>query len=728
MASPNRAWSTAPNNSPTRRYGPTRTTFHHLDYASPGWEQVLLFRMDSTFLLHALPRRQQIRILTAPCIKLLLRHHLPSANSSYIFEPLSPVPGPHPSPTLFLVLRQVCSGAHLPSPLSHSSFGFSLWARLPTRMTRAPLPPGPFTLWLTRSRAHYSRPDSDPEHSPCLCSSARPIRHHMAGQRTLDAHTIPPSGGSQPPSLWMLTPSLAQANCLAYICLPFQPPNGADFPRLLSASLAHAAPTPMFQSCKSQWDLSPSRLGRSRHPSRTRWTQGSPSASPAGTSRAPRGKPLVAPLAARDLSRGASPAALRLGTRMGFNSPGQPKAAPARRVGRPGASSYSRHGRRVWWLWNLRPGRATRRPTNLFPPPSARGHGPPPQTRAALLKPQPARAAAAHGQSLAPRLPRLGPPSYSSVQTPRLRTSPAHQPLDPPRRQTSIGGPNHFPPSLPTARGHGPTSRTRAPLLKPSPARTAAARGPHQPLQLPRARTLELPSSPNPTAEDQPLNAGAAPALRVHLPGTLLTELVTTLEAAASPARSGTRLGRGITIPPRTRPGHTRAARLELQVLPIGPPAAPAPRWRRPMARASPDSDGPGGWQRPDRTGAHPRRTRLATWTHRASLSLGTHMPSPGRMGPRPAPSQGCVPALERPGTLPHKPPARLSQLGGPPDQGSLPPDHRAYPSCKLMCKRRNSQNDSESPLTRPAPQIQQPSVKGRHGQPKPCLEYCSQQ
>ena len=86
MASPNRAWSTAPNNSPTRRYGPTRTTFHHLDYASPGWEQVLLFRMDSTFLLHALPRRQQIRILTAPCIKLLLRHHLPSANSSYIFE------------------------------------------------------------------------------------------------------------------------------------------------------------------------------------------------------------------------------------------------------------------------------------------------------------------------------------------------------------------------------------------------------------------------------------------------------------------------------------------------------------------------------------------------------------------------------------------------------------------------------------------------------------------
>jgi hypothetical protein len=327
MASPNRAWSTAPNNSPTRRYGPTRTTFHHLDYASPGWEQVLLFRMDSTFLLHALPRRQQIRILTAPCIKLLLRHHLPSANSSYIFEPLSPVPGPHPSPTLFLVLRQVCSGAHLPSPLSHSSFGFSLWARLPTRMTRAPLPPGPFTLWLTRSRAHYSRPDSDPEHSPCLCSSARPIRHHMAGQRTLDAHTIPPSGGSQPPSLRMLTPSLAQANCLAYICLPFQPPNGADFPRLLSASLAHAAPTPRTRSCKSQWDLSPPRLGRSRHPSRTRWTQGSPSASPAGTSRAPRGKPLVAPLAARDLSRGASPAALRLGTRMGFNSPGQPKAA-----------------------------------------------------------------------------------------------------------------------------------------------------------------------------------------------------------------------------------------------------------------------------------------------------------------------------------------------------------------------------------------------------------------
>ena len=49
MASPNRAWSTAPNNSPTRRYGPTRITFHHLDYASPGWEQVLLFRMDSTF-------------------------------------------------------------------------------------------------------------------------------------------------------------------------------------------------------------------------------------------------------------------------------------------------------------------------------------------------------------------------------------------------------------------------------------------------------------------------------------------------------------------------------------------------------------------------------------------------------------------------------------------------------------------------------------------------------
>ena len=360
----------------------------------------------------------------------------------------------------------------------------------------------------------------------------------------------------------------------------------------------------------------------------------------------------------------------------------------------------------------LRPGRATRRPTNLFPPPSARGHGPPPQTRAALLKPQPARAAAAHGQSLAPRLPRLGPPSYSPVQTPRLRTSPAHQPLDPPRRQTSIGGPNHFPPSLPTARGHGPTSRTRAPLLKPSPARAGAARGPHQPLHLPRARTLELPSSPNTTAEDQPLNAGAGPALRVHLPGTLLTELVATLEAAASPARSGTRLGRGITIPPRTRPGHTRAARLELQVLPIGPPAAPAPRGRRPMARASPDSDGPGGWQRPDRTGAHPRRTRLATWTHRASLSLGTHMPSPGRMGPRPAPSQGCVPALERPGTLPHKPPARLSQLGGPPDQGSLPPDHRAYPSCKLMCKRRNSQNDSESPLTRPAPQIQQHQSK----------------
>ena len=49
MASPNHARSTAPNNSPTRRYGPTRTTFHHLDYASPGWEQVLLFRMDSTF-------------------------------------------------------------------------------------------------------------------------------------------------------------------------------------------------------------------------------------------------------------------------------------------------------------------------------------------------------------------------------------------------------------------------------------------------------------------------------------------------------------------------------------------------------------------------------------------------------------------------------------------------------------------------------------------------------
>ena len=92
--------------------------------------------------------------------------------------------------------------------------------------------------------------------------------------------------------------------------------------------------------------------------------------------------------------------------------------------------------------------------------------------------------------SSAPRLPRLGPPSYSSVQTPRLRTSPAHQPLDPPRRQTSIGGPNHFPPSLPKARGHGPTSRTRAPLLKPSPARTAAARGPHQPLQLQRGPDL----------------------------------------------------------------------------------------------------------------------------------------------------------------------------------------------------------------------------------------------
>ena len=273
----------------------------------------MLFRMDSTFLLHALPRRQQIRILTAPCIKLLLRHHLPSASSSYIFEPLSPVPGPHPSPTLFLVLRQVCSGAHLPSPLSHSSFGFSLWARLPTRMTRAPLPPGPFTLWLTRSRAHYSRPDSDPEHSPCLCSSARPIRHHMAGQRTLDAHTIPPSGGSQPPSLWMLTPSLAQANCLAYICLPFQPPNGADFPRLLSASLAHAAPTPRTHSIvQVPVGPSPSKARQeqapvphtldARFPKRlTGWNLSSPSwqaprGTPRGTRSQQRCQPCCSPL------------------------------------------------------------------------------------------------------------------------------------------------------------------------------------------------------------------------------------------------------------------------------------------------------------------------------------------------------------------------------------------------------------------------------------------------
>ena len=100
----------------------------------------------------------------------------------------------------------------------------------------------------------------------------------------------------------------------------------------------------------------------------------------------------------------------------------------------------------------------------------------------------------------------------------------------------------------------------------------------------------------------------------------------------------------------------------------------------------------PGRWQLPDWTGAHPDRRWTSTWTHRASLSMGTHMPSPGRMGPRPSPSQGCVPAPDRPGTRPS--PAAGTTLttrrtAGP---GSLPPDHRAYSTCKLMCKRRNGQ------------------------------------
>ena len=83
-----------------------------------------------------------------------------------------------------------------------------------------------------------------------------------------------------------------------------QPSYGLASPRRRPATPCPLGTQPMIQSCKSQWDLSPSRLGRSRHPSRTRWTPGSPSASPAGTSRAPRGKPLAATPAARDPSRG----------------------------------------------------------------------------------------------------------------------------------------------------------------------------------------------------------------------------------------------------------------------------------------------------------------------------------------------------------------------------------------------------------------------------------------
>ena len=117
-----------------------------------------------------------------------------------------------------------------------------------------------------------------------------------------------------------------------------QPSYGLASPRRRPATLVLSVPNPMIQSCKSQWDLSPSRLGRSRHPSRTRWTPGSPSASPAGTSRAPRGKPLVATPAARDPSRGTTLLLSAWGREWGSTPLGSPKSAPAPATPWPDAS------------------------------------------------------------------------------------------------------------------------------------------------------------------------------------------------------------------------------------------------------------------------------------------------------------------------------------------------------------------------------------------------------
>ena len=72
----------------------------------------------------------------------------------------------------------------------------------------------------------------------------------------------------------------------------------------------------------------------------------------------------------------------------------------ARRVGRPGASSYSRHGRRVWWLWNLRPGRTTRRPHLLLSPPTPGQRAQSPNPGESPRQPHRARRNPHHGRGL----------------------------------------------------------------------------------------------------------------------------------------------------------------------------------------------------------------------------------------------------------------------------------------------------------------------------------------
>ena len=216
-------------------------------------------------------------ILTQPPV------HLAQASSPILFSTPRPSslssPLPHPS-----LHRSTGLYRYNPCTLLTLSFCSASLLGLRTRLGRA----GPAIAPSAHPpSARYPRPAPTPSTGVPLLSDPAPAG--PAPPRTdprLPSRACVPLGPARP---CHLCPSHPMAWPLR---------DGAQPPPVLSV------PNPMIQSCKSQWDLSPSRLGRSRHPSRTRWTPGSPSASPAGTSRAPRGKPLVATPATRDPSRG----------------------------------------------------------------------------------------------------------------------------------------------------------------------------------------------------------------------------------------------------------------------------------------------------------------------------------------------------------------------------------------------------------------------------------------
>ena len=106
-------------------------------------------------------------------------------------------------------------------------------------------------------------------------------------------------------------------------------PEGGPLPSCPSRPAPMLAPPPDANRASPSGTSAPPRLcGRSRHMLRTCWGGEAPSASPAGTSQAPRGKPLVATPRGPRSQRRYHPAALRLGTKMGSKSPGQPPPVP----------------------------------------------------------------------------------------------------------------------------------------------------------------------------------------------------------------------------------------------------------------------------------------------------------------------------------------------------------------------------------------------------------------